>query len=481
MIDRRVRISVAFCLCILGLFVVSQSALAGRMHHVSPFLAIGPKATKLAAIPAGGPYFTCQLPSSPQVCYDPYQMRHAYQTDLLINEGFTGAGHTIVIIDAFQSPTLLSDIDGFNSTFGLPGRKTGYFQQIAPNGLTPFNPSSADEQGWTGEISLDVEWAHAIAPGAHIVLVLAKSDQDSDIINAINYAVSHKLGDIMSMSFGENESCMDPADFSNYREAFARATLQYMTLFASSADDGAAESTCDGLSWTQAVSFPAVDPLVTGVGGTTLIAAQYETSSIPGTYQSESAWNEDFSCVEADVATGGGYSVLFKQPAYQMLVNTGGSTRSVPDVAYNAAICHGVLVAWQGYFYLFGGTSAGSPQWAAFTALVNQKARHSLGFINAGLYRTAAVPLFYVQSFNDVTVGNNSVLEFDSMDNPVNVPGFNAGPAWDATTGNGSPMGVDLAFFLIHNVLPTDGPNAVFNTGLLPPVQNTPVLRMSPH
>ncbi len=117
----------------------------------------------------------------------------------------------------------------------------------------------------------------------------------------------------------------------------------------------------------------------------------------------------------------------------------------MPDVAYSAAVLHGVLTYLDipgdpAGLYLFGGTSAGSPQWAAIIAIADQKAGRDLGFINAGLYLYSLLPSrYYGTLFHDVTSGKNSVVEFDSNNNPVTIAGFNAGPGWDATTGLGSP------------------------------------------
>ena len=127
-------------------------------------------------------------------------------------------------------------------------------------------------------MTLDVEWSHAIAPGANIVLVHAKSNQDVDILSAIRYAVDNNLGDVISMSFGEDERCVgSPGSdlISAYHDVFVAATQRNITLFASSGDQGAALPTCDGNSWSKAVSSPASDPLVTGVGGTELQAVGY--------------------------------------------------------------------------------------------------------------------------------------------------------------------------------------------------------------
>jgi len=441
----------------------------GGQRVASPFLAIGPQAVRsdVASPGAGTPQFlfTCQVGQVPGVvCYDPFQIRRAYNLDALVDKGYDGTGRTIVIIDAFQSPTLPDDLDAFDENYGLPDRST-FFTQVAPDGLTPFDPSDANMVGWSGEITLDVEWAHAIAPGAKVVLVLAKSNEDADLLSATKYAVDNRLGDVISQSFGENESCMDSDLAEAQHRLFQEATRKHIALFASSGDEGAAQPTCDGKSWVRAASSPASDPLVTAVGGTELHAADYcftslgcdpSTSPAPGTYESEVAWNE-FDTDNA--ATGGGRSVLFRKPFYQVeSVRFRG--RGVPDVAYNAAIYHGVLVFWAGDVWLFGGTSAGSPQWAALSTIADQKARRSLGFSNSALYDTADPKGRYAKVFHDIVTGNNSVSETDSDGNLVAVRGFVARPGWDATTGLGSPVGDKVVDVLVKARSDDDGKRA---------------------
>jgi subtilase family serine protease len=424
-------------------------------------LKTGPQA--ISARVAGSHYelFTCQVGLAPgESCYDPYQMRHAYNIDTLINAGFTGKGKTIVIIDAFQDPALVTDLKYFNSFYGLPSlnglngppnHDLGTFTQIAPDGLGPFDPV------WAGEITLDVEWSHAIAPGANIVLVLAKSNSDADILSATKYAVDHNLGDVISQSFGENESCMDPSLLAQQHQVFADATLKNITIFASAGDFGSEQPTCDGLSIVHAAATPASDPLVTAVGGTELHAAGYclpvlgcnpATNPAPGTYQGEVVWNEPpFG------AGGGGFSVLYDEPSYQKGTIHGGEQRGEPDVSYSAAVLHGVLTRFFGSWYLFGGTSAGSPQWAAILAIADQKAGYNLGFINKALYHIGQAPPHYSVSFFDITSGNNSFLG--------KVPGFGAGAGWDAASGLGSPITDQLVNYLIHFVSPGDGISTV--------------------
>lgn len=430
----------------IGVFPVSAPAL------ISHLVTVGPNVIPASAISPDQVVFRCQVGLSPFVCYNPAQMRHAYNVDTLINAGYTGAGRTIVIVDAFQSPTLPADLDLFDSTFGLPARSNGFFTQVAPDGLTPFDVTDGNMVGWSQEITLDVEWAHAIAPGANVVLDLAKSNNDVDILSATKYAVDHNLGDVISQSFGENESCVDPNLLKSQHKMFADATRKHITLLASSGDQGAAQQTCDGNSWVQAASSPASDPLVTAVGGTELHAANYCLVSLgcdptvnpaPGTYQGEIAWNEFNS-----ESTGGGFSLLYKKPSYQEdLVR--GKKRGVPDVSYNAAIYHGVLVAYAGGFYLFGGTSCGSPQWAGIVAIADQKAGRDLGFLNPAFYEIGKAKKAYAATFHDITVGTNSVVEADILNNPVSIQGFNAVKGWDAATGLGSPISDQLVKTLI--------------------------------
>ncbi|HZS94695.1 MAG TPA: S53 family peptidase [Chloroflexota bacterium] len=460
----------------VGFVAVPGAGAATQGGKMSTFLTVGPKAKPASAKAAPGYLlFTCQLGETPGfVCYDPYQMRNAYGTTSLINQGYDGTGKTIVIVDAFQAPAVRADLAAFDSWYGLPAPN---FSIISPNGTVPFNPNDPVQYSWTQEITLDVEWAHAIAPGAKIVLDLAKTSDDSDILSATKYAVDNHLGDVISQSFGENESCVEPSTLAAEHQVFVQATRENITLVASSGDQGASQQTCDGNSWVQAVSSPASDPLVTSVGGTELHAADYcfavlgcDPNSNPpaGTYLSETAWNEFDS-----ESTGGGYSTLYNEPPYQKGTINGGNQRAVPDVAYNAAIYHGVLVFYDtpGIYqpgdsgtYLFGGTSCGSPQWSALVAIADQMAGHDLGFINTALYHIAQSPPKYGADFHDVTSGNNSVVETDSNGNPVSVSGFNAGPGWDPTTGLGSPVANNLIPQLIQTWSPGDATAVIAGT-----------------
>jgi subtilase family serine protease len=394
---------------------------AAAPQFTSHAIQVSPKYTQAATDPSGKVLFTCQNNGAPVRCYGPNQIRQAYDIQRVLNAGINGAGSTIVIIDAFQSPTIRQDLRLFSRTWGLANPTLNI---IAPDGLTPFDPNDPNQVGWSAEISLDVEWSFAIAPGATIDLVLAKSNQDADILSATKYAVDNNLGQVISQSFGEAESCMDPGLFALQHTIFQEAVKKGITLFASSGDDGAAQPTCDGSSLFLSASTPASDPLVTGVGGTYLNA-----DARSGKYIGESAWNE------TDVATGasgGGFSSFFARPGFQSSYIRNPAARGVPDVAYNASVNGGVLVAWGvpfgvGAFFIFGGTSAGSPQWAGMLALVNQ-AFGRQGSINNTLYLGFA-KADYNLFFHDITVGTNTF---------GGVNGYNTKVGWDAVTGLGS-------------------------------------------
>jgi subtilase family serine protease len=379
--------------------------------------------------------FGCQEPGASFVCYGPQQIRTAYGFDNLYQAGFNGKGSTIVIVDAYRDPVLSRDLKTFDDTFGLPPATLSIVQ---PDGHVPFDANDAVQAGWAGEISLDVQYSHAIAPQAKIVLVEARTSTDSDIGSALQYVADNNLGDVVSQSFGEAESCLgvnsdgtrQPGVTLKASHAiYQQMADEGMTVFASSGDQGAAQPTCDGNGYKLAVSTPASDPLVTGVGGTKLFA-----DPDTGVYDHEIAWNETQAY---GAAGGGGFSAHFAKPDFQKQLGDLPS-RGVPDVSYNAAINHGVLVAFSltdpvGTFYVFGGTSAGSPQWAALAAISVQLNGGRIGDINPSLYRMPK------DAFTDITHGNNRY---------GHIEGYTTGTGWDAVTGLGTPRADHIAYYL---------------------------------
>lgn len=414
-----------------GARLAQQHVMTPAAGPVSLYKAIG----QPLASANGNIAFSCQTASYPGICYGPSQIRAAYGIQPLLDRGLTGAGRTIVIIDAFGSPTIQSDLRAFDKVWRLPAPN---FQVVAPFGVASTDPD--DAAGWAGETSLDVEWSHAVAPGANILLVVAKSDSDSDILNATQWVSSHNAGDVLSQSYGEAELCMDPSLLAQQDQLFAKMSKQGITLFASSGDTGAAQYSCDGSSYSDpAVSTPASDPYVTGVGGTTLIA-----NGTTGRYQSESAWNET-ALLGGPSASGGGVSAVYSSPSYQGLVEHN-PMRTVPDVSYNAAVGAGVIVAWSyegSQYWVFGGTSAGSPQWAGITAITDQLEHGRVGQINQALYSTRGSSQF----FHDITTGDNNVGVGSS---------YTAGRGYDLVTGLGTPIASSLVPYLAVRGLLSD-------------------------
>jgi subtilase family serine protease len=377
----------------------------------------------------------CVNSAVPPRCFSPAQIRRAYGIQSVIDNGFTGKGETIVIVDGSSSPTLQADVHLYDLLYGLPDPKINV---ILPTGFYAYDP------GWYQETALDVEISHALAPDATIDLVVpdlttvqTPADEISLLLGAVKYAVDNDLGDVISQSYGVGESCVGSAYLPLEQAVFAKAKAKGITVLASAGDSGVLTLACSGggIFEGKGVSVPSSDPLVTAVGGTSLDATVGK-----GKYVSETTWNEWNA---GGGATGGGFSSIFAAPSYQQGVPGISSARGVPDVAFDADPFTGVpiVLSEQGATLIvpIGGTSVGSPAWAGIVALADQYAGHRLGFLNPALYQILAGSS-YSKAFHDITTGDNSVSLFDQNGNPVPVPGYSAGPGWDAVTGVGTPI-----------------------------------------
>lgn len=396
--------------------------------HVRKF-AIGTKAR--AHVP---PPSVC-VASYGFACYTPPEMRTAYD----VPPALDGRGETIVIVDAFGSPTIDADLQSFDAIMNLPDPTLRIFY--------PSGPPVSFDPGWAAETSLDVEWAHAIAPAAQIDLVVAPTNQSSDIHAALAYAVTNELGSVVSMSFGEPEPSIPGGAHNRLLQhadsVFQRAKADNITLIASTGDMGAT----NGSGGTPDAVFPASDPLVLSVGGTSLFMSD------AGRYERETVWNDSiaslcaFTCAFGAVpyATGGAPSAAFKTPSYQHN-EIGAATREVADVSYNAGYYTAVLVymSFNGPgtegLYFTGGTSCGAPQWAAIIALANEAAGRHLGYINPALYNIAKGASYH-HAFHDITLGNDGLF---------GGPSETAKPGYDMPTGLGSPNAANLIPALVH-------------------------------
>ena len=396
-------------------------------------------------------------------CYTPAQIDAAYGVAALHSAGVTGAGQTIVIVDAYGSPTALNDLQFFSTTFGLPSPDLTI---VNPTGTPTFNNAMHGVQvGWAEETSLDLQWAHAIAPDAKLVLVQANPAETEgvqgfpSIFAGEQFAVSHFPGSVLSQSFAVTEQSFHSAasvQVAKFDQVYQLAIANHVTVLGSSGDSGTVNVIgAQGGSAGKPLSFPTVnwpssDPLVTSAGGTWLQfgwtwnpanPTDLSFSTTPGS-RTEVVWNEPF----LPAATGGGLSVLFPTPSFQSGISSSilNGARGLPDLSWNAAVDGGVLVytSFPGVrvgWHTIGGTSASSPQLAGLIALVNQE-RHtlgkgSIGYLNPVLYTLPSADFLDItpHTFNSVTISDNSL--FGSP-----VPGMPTTPGWDLTTGFGSPV-----------------------------------------
>jgi subtilase family serine protease len=380
-------------------------------------------------------------------CYRPAQFQQAYNLRPLYARGLNGAGKTIIIVDSFGSPTIRADLATFDRSFHLPPPPR--FRVLQPVGaVPPFDPSNATMVGWAEETSLDVEYSHAMAPGANIVLLetpVAETEGTvgfPQIVAAENFAINHHLGDVISQSFGATEETFpSPHAIFRLRSAYFNALAHHVTVLASSGDEGVSGDHFNGVTlYThRVVGWPSSDPLVTSVGGLQLHLNAQGNRLLP-----DNVWNES-TVFGTAVAGGGGPSHVFGRPGYQNSVaGIVGRWRGTPDISLSAAVNGGALVYWSfagqtPAFYIIGGTSEASPQFAGIVAIADQAAHHDLGLLNPALYAlgsgSAGIP--------DITIGNNTVT-FTQNGHTFTVPGFDAVPGYDMASGLGTVNGFKL-------------------------------------
>jgi subtilase family serine protease len=401
----------------------------------------------------GGPSTTAECEQSFHIaCYNPAQLQQAYGLNALYSRGITGKGATIVIVEPYGSPTIASDLRAFDRAENVPNPPS--LRIIRPAGKVPhYNPGNPDMVGWAGETTLDVEYAHAIAPGAKILLVETPGGGRSGtaalspVLTAEKYVIRHHLGDVISQSFGITEQDIGSAAIRSLRGAYTAAYANHVTVLAASGDTGAAGLEASQTSYyTHAVtSWPASDPLVTAVGGTHL-----DLDSSGNRNSADTVWNDTYSknanqLVNGSngpnpLGTGGGKSAVFARPSYQSKVRgiTGGH-RGLPDISMSAA-CSGAVNLYQTFggqppgWYAACGTSESSPLFAGIVALADQVAGHRLGLINPALYRLASQ---HAPGLVSVRSGNNTV-SFRQGGKRHTVRGYGARAGYNLATGVGT-------------------------------------------
>jgi subtilase family serine protease len=373
--------------------VASSSSAPGYAHTFLEKISGG-----AGAKPFGGPV----LPAS---ALTPAQVRHIYSLDQISD---LGQGQTIAVVDAFDDPNIFSDADTFDqqvmttlggstSYYTAYGAASSWLVKTSPSGVTP-----PGDRGWGQEISLDVEWMHAIAPLAKIYLVEAASNNFSDLLAADTFAVGTSVGaTVVSNSWGGVEFSGETGYDSTFQ-------VSGVTFVFSAGDNGDQ-------------SYPAESPYVLSVGGTTLGHDSNDN------WTGETGWSSG----------GGGVSAYEAKPSYQSGLSY--SNRAGPDVAYDADPNTGFAV-YDSYGHFgwgqYGGTSAGAPQWSALISLANQGRAAANEAPLDGLTQT--LPAIYsmttgttgTEQLNDVISGSNSV--------------GSAGPGYDLVTGQGTPRRSDL-------------------------------------
>jgi subtilase family serine protease len=438
-------------------------------------------------------------------CFNPTAMANSYDYASLHAAGNMGQGKTIAVVDSFGASTIRSDLGTFNTAFGLPHMcgETGpstpegncapgvpgpHFDIVCVQGCPPPTPPPPNNGTgleyhnlWDLEVALDVEWAHATAPLANIILLSTPTAETlgvqgfQQMMNAEQSLIDNHQVDVISQSFGSGEGAFNDglAALKQLRQAFVDAHANNVTVFASSGDGGSTNTMKTPVKNPDLIPYPSViwpasDPLVTAVGGTYLC-----TNPVVGSMTADDTM-PPVNCTSrpgdrepAWVPSGGGYSIYFSRPSYQNVLPPGstyvGSSpgapgpntnmRGVPDIAYQASSRTGVLVyltepdttssgigcgganpcstGW----YVVGGTSASAPQWAGLIAIADQMAGHDLGFINPALYRIANNPAEYAADFYD---------PFENCNQTSSIPGWCASTGWDAVTGLGTPDAAHL-------------------------------------
>jgi subtilase family serine protease len=456
----------------------------------------------------------CVLPDGTDVswfhCYTPQDIRTAYGVDsvaaLANGQPNYGQGQTVVLVDSYGSPTAAADLQHFHDTF-FPDLPNPDFKEIYPLGNPQYHNTchgnglsgNCAAAGWSGEATLDIEWAYSIAPEAHIVLMAVPPAETLGVqgFPTLFKAISGEIkatppGTLFSMSFATAEQDFGGAaatQTARFDQVFKQGLAKHDNFFAAAGDTGTYNSSKQhkesGTYPYPTVNWPASSPYVVSVGGTQL---QYGWTWDPSSNQAftssgdlnpaywhftnggdtQAVWNESWG----PIGTGGGASSIYPRPSWQQGVDPGyGNHRLLPDTAWNAAVNGGVdvwITAYPEYncanttgcWQIVGGTSAATPQTAGLVALANaareSEGKAPIGFLDPILYQdgvganayTDIVPEHYgtaPKSFAGSEVGVSGPVYKsvgDLQDNQmweVPVAGYPTTKGYDATTGWGAP------------------------------------------
>ncbi|HZU35658.1 MAG TPA: hypothetical protein VFA18_07115, partial [Gemmataceae bacterium] len=380
--------------------------------------------------------------SSPNgtVAYGPAQVRSAYGISSL---PLDGTGQTIALVEAYDNPAIFQALDSFDNQFGLTASGSSLYEQYGPasafvsvlnqdgqtTNLPATDPAGVGGSNWEAEAALDVEWVHALAPGAQIIVVEANSQALPDLMSAVATAAAQPGVSVVSMSWGFPEGLdVLAADEAAYDSTFVKPGV---TFVASTGDYGVADP-----------EYPSFSPNVLAVGGTSL------TLNADNSYQGETGWGYVSDAYGEFIGSGGGISQYEAEPAYQQGVQST-SYRTTPDVAMLADPATGAWISdpynlpSDNSFEVAGGTSLSAPTWAALIALVNQgRSGAGTGPLNSTTPNDVQTALYALpqSDYNSITSGSN---------------GYTAGAGYNLVTGLGTP----LANVLVPDLISYPWPN----------------------
>jgi subtilase family serine protease len=491
---RRIVFAAVVCGAIgFAVAVASAGRPAARPRVVAPAVIEapgGPLKVQASWLRSSPGWSGCTAAGGALHCYLPSDIREAYGVNQLPEEG---DGQTIVLVDSYGDPEAASELQAFHDAF-FPNEPSPNFDQVFPLGRPDFKNANGNGQsgsgaaaGWAVEAALDVQWAYAIAPHAHIVLLAVPPAETlgvqgfPNLFKAISGAIdAYPAGTVFSMSLAATEGAFGGAaavQTAKFDRVFQKGVAKGDSFFGASGDwgtnDGEKQQGRTAVGPNPAVYWPSSSPYVTSVGGTQLqfgwtwdpqSDTPFTSSGFNPDYFNSTpggdlnvVWNESW----LPAATGGGPSQVYPLPSWQSSVASviGGDHRGLPDLSWNAAVNGAVLVDLQSFlppdqqgFYLIGGTSAASPQVAALTALVNER---RAGLVKAPVGNLA--PLLYSlpsNAFTDVApihqgavgvasgdLNTNAMFQYNA-DGSVSlgpVAGWPVLTGWDMTTGFGTP------------------------------------------
>jgi subtilase family serine protease len=356
------------------------------------------------------------------VSYPPAQLQSHYGLTSLIQQGYDGSGQTVALLEAFGYAAAEQDANAAGSVFGLPLLTNNNFEVVFPEG-PPLNPNSADITGFTGEIALDIQSVHAVAPGAKIIEVASSGQDNEDLITSLEYIRTHKLAHIVSASLEVDAEIISGADeensFNNVLERLAAAGISVQFASGDTGDLGLGTP-------LGAVSVPSNSPFATAVGGTSVLNDPLGSDDLVGSGDIVTGWGTNLTALQFEIVqdppaslgfqfgAGGGESQFFAKPAYQKALT--GNGRQVPDVSADADPFTGVpIVETLGGVQFgvaeVGGTSLATPVFSAIWAIASQYNGKPLGF--------AAPAVARLQKGQITDVVDTSDLSADSLSGTI--------------------------------------------------------------